>query len=143
MPKIQTRVTFNRTAVAARIRAASNKALTDLGNQVLKDCNLYVPVQGGDNQNGGGGDLLQSSLTNSDREAHDMSFILRWATPYARYQYYGLVMHGTPDNRTYGPEPLHYTKSGAHKMWAHYARSQHGKEWKAVYQAALRRHAKQ
>lgn len=126
MPKIQTRVTFDRAAVAARIKAASHEAIPTVSQQVLKDANLYCP----EDQH----DLVNSSLTNSEPEKG----ILRWATVYARYQYYGVAMEGRPP-KVAMDRPLKYTKSGAHKMWAHYARAQHGAEWKKVYQAELQR----
>lgn len=94
--------------------------------QALKDANLYCP----EDQH----DLVNSSLTNSEPEKG----ILRWATIYARYQYYGVVMEGRPP-KVATDRPLKYTKAGAHKMWAHHARAQHGNEWKKVYQAELQR----
>lgn len=130
MPKISTRVTFNKSAAMARIRAANDRALTALGFQALQDANQFVPVdQGG---------LKDSSLTNSDREAHDMKFVLRWETPYARYLWHGKVMRGTPQNRTYGPDELDFTSSLAKKEWAKHAKEVYGEEWKTLYQAALK-----
>lgn len=126
MPKISTRVTFNRASVRARIKAASEAALPAVSMQALKDANLYCP----EDQH----DLVNSSLTNSEPEKG----ILRWATVYARYQYYGVAMEGSPP-KVATDRPLKYTKPGAHKMWAHYARAQHGNEWKKVYQAELSR----
>ena len=43
MPKISTRVTFDKKAAAARIRAVANDALTVMGNQALsmKSRNLH------------------------------------------------------------------------------------------------------
>lgn len=130
MPKISTRVTFNKSAAMAQIRAANDQALTALGFQALQDANRFVPVdQGG---------LKDSSLTNSDREAHDMKFVLRWETPYARYLWHGKVMHGTAKNRTYGPDELDFTSKLAQKEWAKHAKEVYGEEWKALYQAALK-----
>lgn len=126
MPRINTRVTFNAASVRARIKAASNDAIFAVATQALKDANQYCP----EDQH----DLVNSSLTNSEPEKG----ILRWATVYARYQYYGVAMEGRPP-KVATNRPLKYTKPGAHKMWAHYARARHGNEWKAVYQAELRR----
>ena len=43
MAKIKTRVTFDRAATIARIKAASNDALTAMGNQALMDASKHVP----------------------------------------------------------------------------------------------------
>lgn len=126
MAKISTRVTFNKASVRARIKAATEAALPAVSMQALKDANQYCP----EDQH----DLVNSSLTQSEPEKG----ILRWAAVYARYQYYGVAMEGrAPKAAT--DRPLKYTKSGAHKMWAHHARAQHGTEWKKVYQAELSR----
>lgn len=126
MAKISTRVTFNRASVRARVKAAAQDALPAVSMQALKDANLYCPKDQSD--------LINSSLTNSEPEKG----ILRWATVYARYQYYGVAMEGrAPKVAT--DRPLKYTKSGAHKMWAHHARARHGNEWKKVYQAEFSR----
>ena len=124
--KIKLRTTFNRASIKARIKTANKEALKAVSMQALKDANKYAP----EDQR----DLVNSSLTNSEPEKG----ILRWATVYARMQYYGVVMSGKPP-KVATNKPLKYTKPGAHKMWAHYARSKHGEEWKKVYQAELRR----
>lgn len=126
MPKINTRITFNQASVRARIKMANQEALAAVSMQALKDANQYCP----EDQH----DLVNSSLTNSEPEKG----ILRWATVYARMQYYGVVMEGRPP-MVATDRPLKYTKPGAQKMWAHYARAKHGNEWKKVYQAELRR----
>ena len=126
MPKINTRVTFNQASVRARIKAANAGALPAVSMQALKDANQYCP----EDQH----DLINSSLTNSEPEKG----ILRWATVYARMQYYGVAMEGRPP-KVVTDRPLKYTKAGAQKMWAHYARAKHGNEWKKVYQAEFSR----
>lgn len=132
MPKIQTRVTFRKAEVMAKIKAANNKALTAMGNQILEDSNMYCP----EDQH----TLVDSSYANSDMEAHEGIFNCRWVQPYARYMWYGLVMSGPPGARDYGPNELKYTKSGAQPKWAIYAKSKHGNDWKDVFQAAARRY---
>ncbi len=82
MPKISTRVTFDKKAAAARMRAVANDALTVMGNEALKDVTQYVPLDQGT--------LQSSGLSSSDRAAHDMKFDLRWSTPYASI--FGMVM---------------------------------------------------
>lgn len=124
--KIKLRTTFNRASIKARIKTANKEALKTVSMQALKDANQYAP----EDQH----DLVNSSLTNSEPEKG----ILRWATVYARMQYYGVAMAGKPP-KVATNKPLKYTKPGAHKMWAHYARSKHGEEWRKVYQEELRR----
>lgn len=130
MPKISTRVTFDKKAAAARIRAVAEDALTAMGNQAIMDTTQYVPRDQGT--------LQQSGLTSSDLRAHDMKFDLRWETPYAQYLWHGEVMYGNPTSRTYGPEKLSFTSALAREEWAKYAREVHGEDWKLVYQKALK-----
>lgn len=130
MPKISTRVTFDKKAAAARIRAVAEDALTVMGNQAITDTTQYVPKDQGHLQNSG--------LYGSDYKAHDMKFDLRWETPYAQYLWHGDVMYGNPTSRTYGPEKLSFTSALAREEWAKYAREVHGEEWKLVYQKALK-----
>lgn len=113
-----------------------------MGMQALKDANQYVPVQGGDTEDGGGGALLESGINNSDSRAHDLKFEMRWDMPYARYLWHGEVMYGNPTNRTYGPEKISFTAALARMEWAKYAKEVHGKEWKKVYQNAIKEFGK-
>ncbi|MDF2950786.1 MAG: minor capsid family protein [Anaerocolumna sp.] len=125
MPVGKVRVSFDKKSVKARIKAADEKAIFLTAEQALKDCNQYVPKDQGD--------LIRSSEIQSQLEKG----LLIWSTPYARYQYYGVVMIGrAPKVAT--DTPLKYTRSGARKMWAHYARSVHGEEWREVYNNALK-----
>lgn len=135
MPKITARVTFDRSAAKARIRAGANKALTIMGLQALKDTTQHVPRDQGF--------LQDSGIQNSDRQAHDLQFNMRWDEPYSRYLYHGEVMHGNPTERTYGPDKISFTSAMARMEWAKYAHEVYGKDWKAVYQAALRKELKQ
>ncbi len=130
MPKISTRVTFDKKAAAARIRAVANDGLTVMGNQAVKDVTQYVPMDQGT--------LQSSGLARSSREAENMKFDLRWSTPYAQYLWHGDVMHGNPTNRTYGPDKISFTSALAREEWAKYAKEVHGENWKKIYQAALK-----
>lgn len=122
-------VHINEAAVVARIKAASDVALTVLGIQALKDANQYVPRDQG---------LLENSgIINSDTHAQDGVFTLRWDEPYARYQYYGVAMEGRAPKQV-TDRPLKYTKPEAKKMWAHHAQAKHGDEWNEMYQKALK-----
>lgn len=130
MAKIKTHVTFDRAATIARIKAASNDALTAMGNQALMDASKHVPKDQGTLENSG--------LSLSDKKAVEGVYTLRWNTPYARYLWHGDVMYGNPTSRTYGPKKLSFTSDLAHEEWAKYAKEIYGEEWKAVYQAALK-----
>lgn len=130
MAKIKTRVTFDRAATIARIKAASNDALTAMGHQALMDASRHVPKDQGTLENSG--------LSLSDKKAVEGVYTLRWVTPYVKYLWHGDVMYGNPTSRTYGPEKLSFTSALAHEEWAKYAKEIYGEEWKAVYQAALK-----
>ena len=126
MPIGKVRVSFDKKSVKTRISGASSTALKLTAQQALKDSNMYAPKD----QN----DLIKSSESHSQPEKG----LLIWSNPYARYQYYGVVMDGSAP-KVATDIPLKYTKAEAHKMWAHYARAKHNEEWKQVYQNALRK----
>lgn len=128
------KVMFNKSSALTTIRAANDMALTDLGNQAIKDTDRYVP----EDQNV----LLNSGHTNSDVHAQNGKFRLRWSTPYARYLFHGEVMYGNPTNRTYGPKKISFTKAMAKMEWAKYAAKVHKDDWRTVYQASLKRRLK-
>lgn len=131
MPKIKTRVTFDKKAAAARIRAVANDALTVMGNQAVKDVEQYVPKDQGT--------LQSSGLARSSREAENMKFDLRWSMPYAQYLWHGHPMTGNPTNRDYDKSrSFKFTSDLARAEWAKYAKEVHGEDWKKVYQAALK-----
>ena len=113
------------------IKAASNDALTDLGNQALQDASKHVPHDQGT--------LESNGLSGSDTKAVDGKYTMRWNTPYAQYLWNGDVMYGNPTERRYGPKKISFTSALAHEEWAKYAREVYGAEWKQVYQAALKR----
>lgn len=138
MPKISTRVTFDKTAAIARIKAASNAGLTAMGNQALQDATTHTPEDQGT--------LKSSGLARSDMAAENGKFTMRWSMPYAQYLWHGDKMYGNPTNRTYGdgsPEQrITFTSALAHAEWAKYAREVYGEEWKKVYQEAMRKELK-
>ena len=131
MPKIQTRVTFDKKAAVMRIKAANDFALTMVGNHALKDSSIHVPEDQ---------ELLRDSgLARGSRQAENGRFELRWSVPYAQYLWHGLVMIGTPTSRDYDEDrPIKFTKDLARAEWAKYAKETYGEQWKAVYQKALK-----
>lgn len=134
MPKIKTRVTFDKAAAVAKIKAANDTALTAMGNQALQDTSKHVPISSESEH-----PLKDSGLSNSDTQAKDGKFLMRWSTPYAQYLWHGKVMYGNPTSRKYGPEKISFTSALAQEEWAKYAKDVYGEDWKRVYQAALKR----
>lgn len=131
MPKQKVRVTFNQAAAAATVRAASKRALVIAGNQAMEDVNQYVPEDRGD--------LIDLGIANTTVSPDGLSFVMRWDTPYAQYLYHGIKMSGTPDNRVYkGNPPLKFTKAMACAEWARHAKDVHGKDWKKIYEKAMK-----
>lgn len=130
MPKISTRVTFDKERAKAVIKAASDKALSIMGVQALGDIKAFVPKDQGT--------LKDSGISSSDQKAVDGKMVLRWSTPYAQYLWHGDVMFGDPTNRTYGPKKIKFTDALAREEWAKYAQEIYGEEWRQVYQAALK-----
>lgn len=132
------KVEINKPRAFARIKAAGDSGLTMIRDEIIDDINHYVPVSGSSPQNGGGGDLRRSAEIHSDQEAKDETLTVRWDTPYAQYQHEGKVMHGTPKDRTYGPEQLKYTEPMARKEWEQYAERKHSADWSAALENAVR-----
>ncbi|MDI9498227.1 MAG: minor capsid protein [Bacillota bacterium] len=89
-------VTFNKKAVAARLKAAGEKATLIMANEFLKDANSYARHYSGE--------LIDSSIRASDPEKG----LLVWDTPYARRVYYT----GRPSTDK---------NKQARLMWAHHA----------------------
>lgn len=114
-----------------------DRALTLIRDEIIEDCNQYVPVQGSEKHNGGGGSLQNSAFIHSDQEAKDGELVVRWDAPYAQYQHGGLVMHGTPTNRSYGPQHLKYTSAAAKEEWTKYAAERHGEQWSEMLDKVL------
>ena len=69
---------FNGAATKARFSATIHKAQMKLDQQVLSDSNYYVP--------------LKTSVLQKSAQINTVigSGIVRWKTPYARTQYYGV-----------------------------------------------------
>ncbi len=69
---------FNDAAAKARISAAIHKAQMKLDQQVINDSNYYVPLKTST--------LQKSAIINTVLG----SGLVKWRTPYARRQYYGV-----------------------------------------------------
>lgn len=129
MPDIRIKTDFHRSAAIAVLKAASNQALTVTGNQALKDASKHVPEDQGT--------LKSSGLSNSDVQAKNQSFVMRWDTPYAEYLWHEDVIYGSPTERRYGPGKLSFTKALAREEWAKYAAEVYKDRWRIVYEAAF------
>ena len=79
-------IKINKTAEIASIKNAGDQALTDIRDEIIEDINQYVPIQGGDSRNGGGGSLQSSAGIHSDKSVKNGKLTIRWDTPYAQYQ---------------------------------------------------------
>lgn len=132
-------IKINKAAEIASIEKTGNQALTDVRDEIIEDINQYVPVQGGDARNGGGGSLQSSAGIHSDKAAKGGKLTIRWDTTYAQYQNKGEVMKGKPGpTRTYGPEKLKYTSSAAKAEWEKYADQKHGEDWALAIEKGIK-----
>ncbi len=90
------------------------KAQEYLGNQVLIDCDPYVPFDQGMLKNAG-------VVEDGGRE-------VVWISPYARYQYFGFAMEG-PAPKTVTDRPLEYQTAGTGAEWFEEAKSANLSKW--------------
>lgn len=81
------RFEFNDTKVKARFKEDAKLAKRLLKNEIVKDTEKFVPMQGG---------YLKNSITTSLQSDDD--YII-YNTPYARFLYYGFVMIGRITHR--------------------------------------------
>lgn len=139
-------VKIDTAAIERKLQKDAEQAVHITTQQALKDCNRYCPKDQGD--------LINSSLIHSEPEKG----ILRWKTPYARHLYYGIIMVDPKTGKACFPiGDQFYSRKGVkkvksnrefkfgnnrRKLWAQYAHSQHGNDWRDVFQAALRHNAR-
>ena len=134
-------VTLDANAVAARIKAASERALKDSQEQILADCNKYCPEDQGT--------LIWNSGSHSyyAEEEGNPTLHLLWVSPAARYLYYGLLMVDPVTMSPWAEEgahkiltevPLNYSKKEASKLWCEKARAEYGEDWRLIYENALK-----
>ena len=97
---------FNDAAAKARISAAVHKAQTRLDQQVITDSNFYCPLKTGT--------LQKSAVINTVLG----SGLVKWRTPYARAQYYGINFDRSKD-----PNP------NACAKWFEAAKARKMKDW--------------
>lgn len=108
------RVSVDTRRITPTVRRAVQQSIYVVSDQVMKDCNLYIPMDTGA--------LRNSSITHSDLRNGQ----IRWVTPYARRLYYGVGFNFSKDRN-----------SRAQALWAEKARSVHLREWQGVAQRAV------
>lgn len=106
---------FNDAAAKARISSAIHKAQMKLDQQVITDSNYYCPLKTGT--------LQKSALINTVLG----SGLVRWVTPYARSQYYGVNF-----DRSQDPNP------NACAKWFEAAKSRKLEQWRNLVDDAIK-----
>lgn len=97
--------TINKHRVEMRIQGAAGKALLQLSEEILNDCNQYCKMDEGA--------LIQSSYIHSNFAEGK----LIWQTPYSKRQYWEI------QTANKHPNPQ------ARWKWCAYAKAQHKEEW--------------
>ena len=101
---------------------ASDLAMYALAEQMLADCEKFVPYSGGSIQSAEG--LRESGKIVQGEEG---ALYLVWDVVYALYQWYGIRADGTH-------RVTHYTTPGTGKQWVEAARAQYGDRWRDIMQ---------
>lgn len=112
MAGVSVSVTLDKTEVIKRINTATAKGQFLMAQQALKDSNYYCKHDSGA--------LIAAGIKDSKLEEG----LLIWGIIYAKKQYWLKTAYKSKNQN-------------ARWMWAHYANSQHGKEWQAVLQRAI------
>lgn len=103
------KASFNDAETKARISAAIHKAQMKLDQQVITDSNFYCPLKTGT--------LQKSAIINTVIG----SGLVRWTTPYAHRQYYGVGFDRSKD-----PNP------NATAKWFESAKAHRLKDWEKL-----------
>lgn len=106
------KVTLNKTAAAARVHAATEKATYVIANEFIKDANFFCKEDTGE--------LERSAIRASEPEKG----LAVWDTPYAKHQYYT----GQP---SYDKNP------NASKMWGHKAKRKNKDKYNRMAQKII------
>lgn len=124
---MQVKVQINVNALRQRIAEEKKIAAKKVAEQILGDCDQYVPRRSGE--------LKDSAITRGPVEQPDGNYTLEWDTPYAAYQYYGCWPDGTHVIKN------HDTKDGsslATTQWVEAAKREHNKDWLQAAKQAIR-----
>lgn len=146
-----------------RIRGASQRAVAITAQQVLADCNNYVPQDQSVLINSSiiGTTLTPKPIPNITEEQQKIldeapgsdfeSGKLVWSTPYARFLYHGVVMVDPNTLSTWAREgqkkittadPLDYDQSKNEKAGSHWcerAYADHHEDWQRTFEEAFRK----
>ncbi len=109
---MKVKVTLDKGKVLKRTSKDIARATEIMASQALKDCNFYAKHK-------------DKNLINSSLQASNLKKgLLIWDTPYARRQYY--IPYANTDKNPY-----------ARGLWAEYAESVHGDEWRKIAQKVI------
>lgn len=113
---VRVRVKTDTRAMRPKIQSAAKAAQSILDQQVLKDSNMFIPIDTSNSRDSG----VRSSRIGEGQ--------LVWDTPYIRKIYYAVRMNFSRDvNPLAGP------------LWFERAQSAYGSQWARVAQDAMRR----
>lgn len=112
MSGFKVRLVFDKSKVAAKVEAARDRGIAEVGNEALKDANYYAREDSST--------LIKSSIIASKPEKGR----LVWDTPYAKRMYY--TGHPSTD-----------TNPNASLMWAHKGFAENHKKYDAMLEKAL------
>jgi len=138
---MKVKLNFNTHATVARIKSAADAGLNAAVDTAMEDTSKYVP-------HGETGNLKASGIIH--REPGKVQLV--WEQPGARYLYYSFLMVSPTTKSAWAKKgekkiikkplkELNLTKgrnSKARKLWAHYAESIHGEQWKEVLQRVFK-----
>lgn len=104
------------------IGKASELAAYAVAEQMLADCEKFVPYSAGSSQSAG-------NLRESGKlvKGENGSMYLVWDAVYALYQWYGVRADGSH-------KVSRYTTPGTGKQWVEAARAQYGDRWQKIAQ---------
>lgn len=157
-------INLNTAQTALRIRAAASRAVAIVSEQIVTDCNEFIPADQWVLRDSSlihtslEGAMKHTSLTAEQQkilgEATGSDFAngnIVWSTPYARFLYHGVPMVDPKTGSTWAREgqekvkakgSLKYSKSPNDKACSHWcekAQAAYGDTWQRIYEAAFRK----
>lgn len=96
-------VLYNQAATEARLKGKLTQAQKWLDNEVLKDCQPYVPMRSGN--------LMNSGISGTNLGSGKVIY----SAPYANYQYYGVNFHFSKDKHPQACAQWFEKAKAAHK----------------------------
>lgn len=112
------RVIFDYGAFKSKVHRSSQKAENALADQIIADCQQYVPKQEG---------ILRHARVEHEGDGTQVVY----ETPYAAYQYYGCWPDGSHVIRN-------HTTAGTTTKWIEHAKASNNDKWLRVAQNAVR-----